>query len=155
MKLLKQTLSLLTVLIITSFLSLSYAQSDGKDTGLGVMIGEPTGISLKLWKNNATAYSFGLAWSLEGADAVYVHGDHLWHTPLDTDTEHFAFSYGLGARAIFTDNDTDFGVRLPLGLNFYPEKAPMDIFVEIAPTINLIPNTDGDVSGVFGTRFYF
>ncbi len=155
MKILKQTLSLLSVLTITSFLSLSYAQTNGKDTGLGVMLGEPTGISLKLWKNNNTAYSFGLAWSLEGNDAVYAHADHLWHSALDTDTENFAFSYGLGARAIFSDNDTEFGVRVPLGLNFYPNGAPMDIFVEIAPTINLIPSTDGDVSGVFGARFYF
>jgi hypothetical protein len=155
MKTFKQIASLLTMLIITSFISLSYAQTDGKDTGLGVMLGEPTGISLKLWKNNNTAYSFGLAWSLEGNDAVYIHADHLWHSPLDTDTENFAFSYGLGARAIFSDNDTELGARLPLGLNFYPDGAPMDIFVEIAPTINLIPSTDGDVSGVLGARFYF
>jgi hypothetical protein len=32
--------------------------------GLGVMIGEPTGVSAKLWTSAANAFDFGLGWSI-------------------------------------------------------------------------------------------
>jgi len=42
----------------------SVAQERG--FGLGVIIGEPTGISAKLWTSPVNAFDFGLGWSIGG-----------------------------------------------------------------------------------------
>ncbi|MDZ7681302.1 MAG: hypothetical protein U5J63_06190 [Fodinibius sp.] len=60
---------LLTVTILAAFLSLSFsnfaqAQDSNKDLGIGFMVGEPTGLSLKSWTGGGNAFDLGLAWSL-------------------------------------------------------------------------------------------
>jgi hypothetical protein len=55
------------------------------------------------------------------------------------------------------DNDGDFlgiGVRVPLGLEFFiiPE---VEIFGELVPGISLFPDTDFDLDGGIGARYYF
>lgn len=128
--------------------------TNGGKTGLGVMIGEPTGITLKSWFNQTNSIDAGLAWSLSGNDAIYIHADYQWHKWLDVEQGSLAFFYGLGGRAIFA-NDTFFGARIPLGLTYLAPEAPLEFYLEVAPVINLIPDTDGDADGGIGVRYYF
>src|SRR5690625_2305144 len=60
--------TLLTVLL-TAFMSISlttivHAQQAGDGVGIGFMVGEPTGLSLKSWTGGNNAFDMGLAWSL-------------------------------------------------------------------------------------------
>ncbi|MEQ9265690.1 MAG: hypothetical protein RLN81_10745, partial [Balneolaceae bacterium] len=66
-----------------------------------------------------------------------------------------ALYYGIGARVLLTDNDSVFGARIPLGINYLLADAPIDFFIEIAPIVNVIPDTDADGDGAIGVRFYF
>ena len=151
----KSFLLTLTIAFIGLFTATSNAQdTNGGKTGLGVMIGEPTGITLKSWTNEKNAFDVGLAWSLSGTDDIYVHADYQWHKPLDVEKGNLSFFYGLGARAIFS-NDTFFGARIPLGLSYLAPEAPLEFYLEVAPVINLIPDTDGDADGGIGIRYYF
>jgi hypothetical protein len=144
------------VFVFTAILSSNVMaqNTDGGHTGLGVMLGEPTGISLKSWNNSRTAFDLGLAWSLSGKDAVHIHGDHLWHKWLDVENGNLAFYYGIGARAVFSD-DTYFGARIPFGLNYLIEDSPVGLFFEVAPIVDFLPDTDGDANGGIGIRYYF
>ncbi len=144
------------VFVFTAILSSNVMaqNTDGGRTGLGVMLGEPTGISLKSWNNSRTAFDLGLAWSLSGKDAVHIHGDHLWHKWLDVENGNLAFYYGIGARAVFSD-DTYFGARIPFGLNYLIEDSPVGLFFEVAPIVDFLPDTDGDANGGIGIRYYF
>lgn len=148
--------------MIIGFFTFTVADSANAQTStnrgqaaLGAMIGEPTGVSFKYWKGNSQAFDLGLAWSLQGNDAVSIHGDYLWHSWLQADQGNLALYYGIGARAWFTDNDSAVGLRIPIGLNYLFEDAPIGLFVEAAPIIDFIPSTDADGSGGIGARFYF
>lgn len=143
----------LTILALTSLDSI--AQTKG-EKGIGLMIGDPTGVTFKSWTSSKTAFDLGAAWSLEGTGGISIHGDHLWHSWFDVNQGNFAFYYGIGARARFIENeDSSIGVRIPLGVNYLFEEAPLDLFVEIAPIVDLIPDTDANGDGAIGIRYYF
>lgn len=146
------TFSLALTFMFTA--NLSAQDTDGGSTGLGVMIGEPTGISLKSWTNNRNAFDLGLAWSLSGKDAIHIHADYLWHKWLDVQDGSLAFYYGVGGRAVFAD-DAFIGLRIPFGLNYLAPEAPIGFFVEVAPIVDFLPDTDGDANGGIGVRYYF
>ena len=53
------------------------AQSSG--FGAGIILGEPTGVSLKGWISGDRAIDGALAWSLRGGSYFSVHADYLFH----------------------------------------------------------------------------
>lgn len=127
-----------------------------KGLGLGVIIGEPTGISFKKWMNKSQAIDGALAWSFGDKDALHLHADYLFHNRrlLHIDQHSIPFYYGVGGRFRFEDNNT-FGIRFPLGLTFFLVEVPIDLFVEIVPIMNLAPETDLDLNVAIGARYYF
>ncbi|MFD2531430.1 hypothetical protein [Gracilimonas halophila] len=150
------------LLIITGFLIYSpneakaQANGNGGNLGIGVMLGEPTGISIKAWNNNRNAFAFGAAWSFGRNDAIHLHGDYLLHSWIDGVEEgDLAFYYGIGGRLALSDPDARIGVRVPLGLNYIIPNSQLDLFVEAVPILNLAPDTDFDGNGSLGIRYYF
>ena len=126
----------------------------GGTFGLGAMLGEPSGVSVKIWNNQRSAFGIGAAWSLTGdEESLYMNADYLIHDWF-TDTENLAFYYGLGGRIIFTD-DPNIGVRVPLGLNFVFDEIPFDLFVEAAPILDVSPDVELAGNGAAGIRYYF
>lgn len=153
---------LLSVLILSIFLSISFgslaqAQNGGKDLGIGFMVGEPTGLSVKSWTGGGNAFDIGLAWSLGRYDAVNIHADYLWHNYdvfSEVDSGTLPLYYGIGGRVVFAENDAVIGARLPVGINYLFDDAPIGLFLEVAPIFNIAPSTDFDVDGGVGVRFY-
>jgi len=128
----------------------------GGNFGIGLLLGEPTGLSVKSWNGDRTAFGIGAAWSLTGRnEAIHLHADYLIHSWFnDVDRGRLAFYYGIGGRIIFAD-DANAGVRIPLGLNYVFENAPFDIFVEAVPILDLTPDTELAGNGAVGIRYYF
>ena len=146
--------SLVTVLILLALATSAFAAN----VGLGFMVGEPTGFSLKAWSGSRTAFDVAAGWSLGNSDWIYVHSDYLWHRyDLDVDVRgSLPYYFGLGGRVLLRDgHDSRMGVRLPLGLNFITADHRFDFFIEVAPIIDLVPDTEFDVSGGLGARIYF
>lgn len=132
------------------------ANGNGGNLGLGIMLGEPTGISIKSWNNNRSAFDIGAAWSFAGNnDAIHLHADYLLHKWLNVDKGALAFYYGIGARVVLSDPDAKAGVRVPFGLNYIIPDSRVDVFAEVVPILNLTPNTDFDGNGAIGIRYYF
>ncbi len=132
-----------------------YAQGNG--FGLGMILGEPTGISLKNWLGRSTAVDFAIAWSFEGKDSFTIHGDYLSHRFKLTQVESgsLPFYYGIGGSMKFKDDDTRLGARLPLGLNYHFENLALDLFLEFVPVLLLIPKTDFEINAGIGIRYFF
>jgi hypothetical protein len=47
------------------------------------------------------------------------------------------------------------GVRGTIGLDYFVEEAPFDIFIEAAPIMDLTPSTELQFNGGIGFRFFF
>jgi hypothetical protein len=134
--------------------------------GLGIIAGEPTGISLKNWQSRSTAIDGALAWSFVGNDYIQFHGDYLSHnfSLLAVEKGQLPFYYGIGGRIKFVnrnddkdnrDDKTRLGVRIPLGLAYLFEKITLDIFVEVVPVLDLAPETTFDLNAAIGIRYFF
>jgi len=66
--------------------------------GLGVIVGEPTGISGKLWLSGKTAIDGAVAWSFDKNAKLQVHGDFLIHKfdLIIVDKGRLPLYYGIG-----------------------------------------------------------
>lgn len=154
---------LLSLLFVLSGFALfsntsAYAQVNGNggNLGIGAMLGEPTGISMKIWKSSRNAFDVGVAWSFGDNDALHLHGDYLLHNWFsDIDQGALAFYYGIGGRLALSDPDAELGIRIPFGLNYIIPDSQIDVFIEAVPILNLAPDTDFDGNGAVGIRYYF
>lgn len=127
-----------------------------RNLGVGFTLGEPTGISVKNWLNRTAAVDGAIAWSFANQDRLHIHVDYLQHhlNLIKLNYTSFTVYYGLGARAKF-ERKFRLGARVPLGLNYLFQKAPLDLFLELAPLIDLLPDTEIKFNGALGIRYFF
>lgn len=134
--------------------------------GLGIIIGEPTGLSAKYWTSPTTAFDFALGWGFinenndgrdDGDEWIHFHMDYLWHSfDAFSSTERFPLFYGIGGRVNAREGDnTSFAIRGVIGIAWMPHDTPIDIFVELAPSLRLTESTGFAIDGGFGARYYF
>lgn len=125
--------------------------------GLGVVVGDPTGISGKLWTSKTTALDGAAAWSLGRHARFQFQLDYVYHnfSAIKVQEGRFPIYYGFGARIKSEEHETGLGVRVPVGLDYIFAKAPVDIFLEIAPAVTLVPDTTADFDIGLGVRFFF
>ncbi len=150
--------SALLVLILMAISSTNlFSQTSG--TGLGIMVGEPSGISFKHWVAPNHAVDAGLAWLFADNGNFQLHADYLYHANV-FELNNSAGYIGIGGRIMFRNSDkgeTDnrFGVRVPAGLNFYFPEPKLDVFIEIAPILDLTPSSKFSINGLAGVRYFF
>lgn len=146
------TSALVIIFALGSFID-AEAQTRPGDTELGIILGEPTGLSLKVWQSDATAFDAAVAWSFGNNESVHIHADYLRHSWLEVDKGSMAIYYGLGARALLSNNSR-FGARIPIGLEYILPDTPLGLFFEVAPILDLVPATEFDVNGGIGIRYF-
>ncbi|TFH00938.1 MAG: hypothetical protein E4H13_06160 [Calditrichales bacterium] len=148
----KRITFILSLILVCSGL----ASDQNSGFGLGIIIGEPTGISAKLWQSQTTAYDAGIAWTLGKNGHMHLHADHLWHSfgLINVSKGKLPVYYGIGARFVFAD-DLVIGARFVGGLDYMFATAPIDIFLELAPVLNFVPGTDFEMNGAIGFRYFF
>jgi len=141
----------IVVLIIPIF---SSAQDSG--VGLGVILGDPSGVSFKGWTGGLSAVDIALAWSFEHEGAFHVHVDYLLHSfdLFNIEKGDLVLFYGVGGR-LKAEKKSRVGVRIPVGLTYLFENDPLEIFFELGPILDLAPRTDFRMTGGIGIRYYF
>lgn len=124
-----------------------------------MILGEPTGISAKAWLTEIHAVDAAAAWSVHRDGFFQVHADVLLHDYDVVDVQEvrgrIPLSYGVGGRVVLGKHDEWVGVRFPLGVSYLFPTAPFDVFLEIVPILDLLPETDFDLDAAIGARFYF
>jgi len=150
------TVRWILVIALTALATCGAVEAQGKGFGLGIIVDDPTGISTKLWIGKSTAIDAEVAWSDDGDDFFYLHGDFLLHHQhLSQEVKgKFSTYYGMGAKFEFADSNK-VGLRIPLGIDYFFPKAPLDVFFEIVPLLELTPATEGDLKAAIGIRFVF
>lgn len=174
-------LRLFLVLVALSITTASNTFAAPKDAsaprefGAGIVLGEPTGLSAKLWFDRDTAADFGLAFSL--SDYFLIFSDYLFHFRGTFGNSHPFFTelatyVGIGGVLAFADHhhhhdgrDHKFyghddsrlgiGVRVPVGVEWLPPKYRLGVFLEIVPGLAIIPGTDVFIDAGIGARYYF
>jgi hypothetical protein len=152
----------LILILFGCLAGLSFGDSN-HNFGLGIMLGEPTGLSFKIWNRQTVAWDAGAAWSFVGGKYFQVHGDFLLHNfnLFRIDTGRMALYYGVGARVKFGSSDSDGGsstvlsLRVPLGVSYEFERTPVELFLEVVPMLDLVPSTEVQMAGAIGFRYYF
>jgi hypothetical protein len=149
------------IVLIVTVLTLALGSTAAAETttfGAGIIIGEPTGVGIKTHLTSGNALAFGLAWSLDEDNELHVQGDYLYHNYdlITVEEGEMPLYFGIGGRIKINEHkDDNVGVRFPVGLDYIFANAPFDIFLEIVPILDLAPDTDFDLNGAIGGRYWF
>ena len=131
------------------------AQTDG-DFGLGVIIGQPTGASLKYFLSQEIAIDAAVGFGLVDGDHFAVHADLLWHFQLKSwDVMSMALYLGPGPKLGFKKEHFNLGARGAVGVALSFNRAPFDIFLEAVAGLWLIEKLDLHMGAAIGGRFWF
>ena len=124
--------------------------------GLGIILGEPTGLSAKKWLNSHSAIDGAVAWSLVTPSSFHVHADYLYHdfNIFNVKKGKLPLYFGIGFKIRIGDEDR-LGIRIPVGICYIFEQAPLDIFLELGPVLDLTPATKLRLTSSIGIRYYF
>jgi len=149
-------LRLVLLFVIILVLCFRPVAAEERGFGLGVILGAPTGLSCKYWMRNNTAIDGAVAWSIGRHSRLYLHADYLLHRfdVFEVERDKMALYYGIGGRIKLEDNGR-VGIRIPVGVDYIFVKAPLDIFLELAPVLDLVPSTSLSLNGGVGIRFFF
>jgi len=86
--------------------------------GAGLIVGEPTGGSIKYWFNDTLAIDGAVGWSTHNHTDLYVHSDVLWHNfdVFPVSKGRLPLYFGVGGLLRFRDDNKDnqVGVRVPV-----------------------------------------
>jgi hypothetical protein len=136
--------------------------------GMGLILGEPTGLSAKLWTSKINAFDFGLGVGLGGdrikykgyynnGGRIHFHIDYLWHSfNAIRSTERFPLYYGIGGRYNSGGGyEGSLGVRGVFGIAWFPHSTPIDIFFELVPVFQVTPLTGLGFDAGLGIRYFF
>jgi hypothetical protein len=126
--------------------------------GLGIMVGEPSGVSGKFYLNRTNAIQGALAWSFSNDNELLLQGDYIYqrYDIITVKKGLLPVYFGIGGRIVFREARSNLiGVRVPVGLDYIFEGAPLDIFAEIVPILDLAPDTEFDFGAALGIRYFF
>jgi hypothetical protein len=143
-----------------------------KTFGLGLELGEPTGIVGKYFFSADHAIDFGVGdiYNYSSRYGLHIYADYLFHPVTLATTEDFELPFYIGVGGRFWDfedrstnpRDTAFavGVRVPVGIAMDFNTVPLDIFLQVVPVLDFYSGyaahsvyLDFDVS--LGIRYWF
>jgi hypothetical protein len=129
--------------------------AQGHGLGLGLTIGEPTGISVKGWVTNSGAIQLGIGYpSLSSTNGTAISADYIWHSHIFRSSEYFPLFYGIGG--IFGVSSTDIlGARGVFGIAWWPHRSSLDVFLQMVPTFYFQPASQFEFDFGFGIRYFF
>ncbi|MCB0551519.1 MAG: hypothetical protein KDD19_28395 [Phaeodactylibacter sp.] len=150
--------ALFVALLVFAFSSGLQAQRPG-GVGIGVQLGDPSGLSLNLPTSGRASIDLLAAWDLD--NFFFLNGHALFMQPLGSVPELGVF-YGPGLFIGVRDRDTrrwDFedeiyaGLSGTVGLNYFINQ--FEIYLRATLRLQLIDKTDGSAGGGLGLRYYF
>ncbi|HEX2686031.1 MAG TPA: hypothetical protein VHN14_05410 [Kofleriaceae bacterium] len=139
--------------------------SDKGTLGVGIILGEPTGITAKLYLKDDQAVQAAIGSAFIGG-GLQLHGDYVFHPYILQSRPSFVLPVyvGPGLRLIDYTNGRDgssfaIGARAVGGLLFDFKEVPLDAFIEVAGVLEY-EFKDGAGFGLrlnagAGVRYYF
>lgn len=155
----------LTLLLFTNSIAFAGPQT----FGAGVVLGEPTALTGKLWHAEKEAIDFGFGYWFD--DYFLFYGDYLWHFDR-FNSQHSFFNHmqayvGVGGSIFLStsspgvsrnrnrSDSVSLALRIPVGVEWRPGDPSIGLFLEVVPLIDLIPGITAGLGAGIGGRYYF
>lgn len=119
--------------------------------GVGLMLGDLSGLSTKYWIDDQTAWDAALG--VQAGAGVGLHVDYLFHLRPFEKAPQAPLFLGAGFFAGAWKSSLGFGVRGVTGLAYH-FPAPFDVFMELSPRLGFTPNFNFGMSFSIGARYY-
>ena len=150
-----KAIKIFLVLIILSSTAV-FARTGNESSGIGIVLGTPTGLSFKFLDNRSTHFNAALSWSFKKDSNLYLHIDYIFKkfNPIRFSSI-FSMTPSMGIGGRLKTNDGQLGLRVPFGLYYSFKENPFDIFFELVPTLDLIPATDFEIGAALAVRYLF
>jgi hypothetical protein len=133
-----------------------------RGVGVGVILGEPTGLSGAWRGRGASAFDGAVAWSFPGS-SLQFHADYLhelltFQDPASPVVD-FPVYIGAGMRVRvgedFHDGHADIlGLRAPVVLGVRGGRVPVEGFLEVAPVLVMYSGLHVTADAALGVRLY-
>lgn len=161
--------ALLSLALVTLVTATSARAEDKGLFGVGLIVGDPSGISAKYYLSDDTAIDAAVGVGLIKT-GIHAHSDFLWHPAVLESQEKFVMPlyFGPGVRVLIEDQDREtdqvlhLGLRIVVGVLFDFRTIPLDVFIEGAPIVEWKFTSLEDEAGfglginvAGGVRYYF
>ncbi len=129
--------------------------------GLGVLAGEPMGLTAKFFINRHHALQVHMGWDFTDSafDTILDYLYHIDAFTLDTTTLELPLYVGgglkLGQEVGQATGRVFFGIRFVVGVAAEFTTIPLEVFVEAAPVLGVTPVLRADVDAGAGVRYFF
>ena len=147
------------VVALTSLSSGAYGSSDRGKLGIGVVLGAPTGFSVKYWQTQRVAFQGSIGGMYKGG--LRIGSDLLIHEKALRNPD-LPFYYGAGifigdagiggldySRGLFA-----LGIRGAFGVDYLVPGHPFDVAIELGPALLLTPVVAMGFELTIAFRFY-
>ena len=144
----------LSLLFLCGLLAGSPVQAQGS-FGIGGQVGNPTGLALK-FGSGASTFDLAAGWDLD--EYLFVQGHLLLRERrLNGAASDLRYFYGPGLFVALRETNRDddsinLGFSFNAGLSYYVDS--FEIFGQLTPRLQLIDDTDFDLGGGLGVRYY-
>lgn len=138
--------------------------------GMGLVLGEPTGLAFALRDKEMSNIQAAVGWSFANG-SLHLTADYtrnlIIFRPDDTPDVRYPLYVGIGGRLKVGNNNGDsnknrgeldaasLGVRVPVGCAMLPTEQRIDVFLEVAPVMLLIPSAAFGFDAALGSRIFF
>jgi hypothetical protein len=131
-------------------------RADSGSFGLGLIVGQPTGLTAAFELSEKTAIDAALGLSIFDGRDFYLHVEFLYYLPTLLNENAFDLNAYLGIGGWFVAaGDAVIGARAPFGLSLDFNNAPIQIFAELSVLLAVAPDAKGSIRGAAGFRYYF
>jgi hypothetical protein len=146
------------ICLLSLVLSLNLMAATGGANGLGIVFGDPSGITFQHRINEREFADFYFVYNWD-EEAMFM-GDYKFRLPGIFDSDVPVMPYiGVGSYLKLKDhkhnNDIALAVRIPVGVEWKVPEAPIAVFGELVPALQVIKKTDGDFQAGIGARYFF
>jgi hypothetical protein len=148
-------------LLLAGFFALAPLAAQAKDamSGLGVVMGDTTGVTFKSYLSRHWAFDVaaGLASGYDVWPGISTHADAMWTDEMVKVPEGALLFYFGGG--VFWAQDTytrvETGLRGLTGAEYFFHQSPWAVYVELAPTLVMTHSPGLHLHGALGARYYF
>jgi len=157
----KRLLILFALLLGIGLTAPAHAQRTSGAAGLGGQIGDPSGVTLKFYNAGAPSYDVFGAWSTVN-DFFFLNAHALFEKPLPAENVDQPLEWFIGPGGFigtFEDGgpfsgEAVIGISGTVGLQVVLADH-FELYLQATPRFALIPETEGDLGGGLGLRYYF
>ncbi len=132
------------LLLIVFLFSFPRIGCGSRDFGMGILLGQPSGLKATFALQKRIHLDFTAAWSWN--DWMLVMGDCKFEDYISPWSLYWRWYYGLGVYGGVSDNsdrEAVLGMRVPIGVSYQFPYTSLEVFGELVPAMQFIEETQG------------